>query len=278
MMRSVSTTTLSPRGPWAGARFDIVDAEVVQEDPEWRDVTEIEFFNFYRLVAKLEDCFRHPGCTCRLCHKYQDERKDFYKNVNKQSQTRQQNGYRELVVERTNPTSGNAIHAFYFPLVGSLSAIETLPTEIEEEILDYLSIGDWATYAAASKKLSFHATRRLYTSVTLESANQTKLLLEAISRRPELTSYIKDLRLVTTAHWESLQIAHEILKRLPALKSLNFARCWFSYGSLPCWEYPFTLQTLTWGLKKDSAFKQFCASQPAAQIIRRGPVIGGIEF
>jgi hypothetical protein len=270
MTQLISTVNLNRQGPWAGGRFDIVDAETVQDDPEWRDVTEIEFFNFYTLIVKeeLQYLFMDAGCTCRLCHKYQDEHEDFYKNINKQNQTHKPNISREIAVESTNLASGNAIHAFYLPSVGRLSAIETLPTELEEEILDYLSIGDLATYAAASKRLSFHATRRLYTSVTLGSANQTKVLLEAISRRLELTRYIKDLRLVTMAHWESLQIAHEILKRLPALKSLNFARFWFSYGNLPCWEYPFTLQTLTWGLKEDFALKQFCSFQPAQLVLR----------
>jgi hypothetical protein len=113
--------------------------------------------------------------------------------------------------------------------------------------------------------------------VTLGRATQTKTLLDTVCRRPELTSYIKNLRLVTMAHWESLQMAHEILKQLPDLKSLDFAPCWFSYGNLPYWEYPFTLQTLRWGLKKDSAFDRFCKSQPGVQVTSQDSAVRTLE-
>jgi hypothetical protein len=274
----VSSNPLVLRGPWAGGRFDIVHVNIVQDDLAWKDVTEIEFFDYYTWLFNEEFGAPDPDCTCRLCHKYRDEHEDFYRKINKQNEHHQPNRAHEIVVERTNPASRDAIHASSPSGLARLSAIETLPTELHEEILDYLSIGGWATYTAASKRLSFQATRRLYTSVTLKSADQTKTLLEAISRRPELTSYIKHLRVVTMAHWESLQVTHEILKQLPVLESLNFARCWFSYGNLPSWEYPFTLKTLTWGLKKDSALVQFCRSQLAAQIVFREPVIDGLRF
>jgi hypothetical protein len=257
------------RGPWAGARFDIVNEDIVKDDKTWKDTTEVEFFNYYTMWRNdMRGVDKLDKCTCKLCQKYRDEYEAFYESLDKQQGYQQPERARELVVERMSSKSGSA---FYTSSTSSLSMVETLPAELHAEIMAYLTMGDLAACAATSKTLSLQATRRLYTSVTLESADQTKSLLEAISKRPELTRYIKDLRLVTMAHWESLQIAHEILKQLPALKSLNFAPCWFSYGNLPYWEYPFTLQTLRWGLKEDSAFHWFCKSQPGVQTTLQDP-------
>jgi len=51
------------------------------------------------------------------------------------------------------------------------------------------------------------------------------------------------------------------------------APCWFSYGSLPCHEYPFTLRRLIWGLRDDAAFKQFCRYQSSAQTTVIEPIL-----
>ena len=138
----------------------------------------------------------------------------------------------EMAVERSSPKSGSTSQAPHPVGASGLSAIEILPAEIHEEIMTHLNVEDLAACAAPARH-SLQATKFLYTSVTLERATQTKTPLGTIPRRPELTSYIKDLRVVTMAHWESLQIAHEILKQFPALTSLDFAPCWFSYGNLP---------------------------------------------
>jgi len=257
-------TEIDPRGPWAGGRFDIVHVDIVKDDKEWKDITEVEFFSYYTMWSA--DMGTVDTCTCALCQKYCDEHKDFYKNLDKQQKSHNP--------ERAHESASHVSHP---PSSSSLSAIESLPAELYQEIMVHLTVGDLGACAAASKTLSLHATRLLYASVTLERATQTKTLLTTISRRPELTSYIKDLRLVTMAHWESLQTAHEILKQLPALNSLNFAPCWFSYDNLPYWEYPFTLRTLMWGLKQDSAFHRFCRSQPGVQITSQDPAIRTLE-
>ena len=266
---------VDPRGSWAGGRFDIVHLDIVKDDKEWKDITEIEFFNYYTMWSS--DMGRVDHCTCPLCQKYRDEHKTFYESLDRQKNSQKLERAHEMVVGRTSPKFGSASHAPYPSGASALSAIETLPAELNEEIMIHLTVRDLAACAAASKTLSLQATRRLYTSVTLERATQTKTLLDTFSRRPELTSYVKHLRVVTMAHWESLQIAHEILKQLPALKSLDFAPCWFSYGNLPYWEYPFTLRTLTWGLKQDSAFDQFCRSQPGVQITSQDPAVRILE-
>jgi hypothetical protein len=266
---------VDPRGPWAGARFDIVHVDIVKNDTEWKDITEIEFFNYYTMWSS--DMGKVDDCACVLCQKYRDEHEAFYKSLYGQQKSQNPERAHGRAVERTSPKSGSMSRLPYPSGASGLSVIEILPAELHAEIMTYLTMGDLAACATTSKTLSPQATRRLYAFVTLVRATQTKTLLDTISRHPELTRYIKDLRLVTMAHWKSLQVAHEILKQLPALKSLEFAPCWFSYGNLPYWEYPFTLQTLRWGLKEDSAFHRFCESQPGVQVISQEPAVKVLE-
>lgn len=144
--------------------------------------------------------------------------------------------------------------------------------EITGDIFSYLDPSDLAAFAISSKLLGPQATKILYSSVKLTYADQTEVLLQTITRRSELTGYIKEIRVVTKAHWKSLQIAHEILKQLPALRSLEFDRCWLSYETVPYYEYPFTLRSLTWGLKKDAACERFCHAHPSAKVTWLDPV------
>jgi len=207
-------------------------------------------------------------CTCDLCTKFRDEQETFYENWFAE-RSREHNSppvqrARAVVtaVATAEPVSSNAGQGEPAPAVrDDLSVIETLPAEIKVSIFVNLSTKDLAACAATSKALFLEATRILYVSVHLSSADQTITLLETLNMHPEYAKLIKDLSLVTMAHWESLQVAHDILKRLPALTSLEFAPCWFSYGDLPYWEYPFQLQTLKSGLRPDDGFRKFRSSQ-----------------
>jgi hypothetical protein len=250
------------QGLWAGARIDIVELSIVQDNPAWKDITEVTFFDFYSIWPS--DMEGPDNCTCALCTKFRDEQETFYENWFAE-RTREHDSppmQRIRTVATAGPISSNADHGEPAPAVrDDLSAVEMFPAEIKSSIFANLSTKDLAACAATSNALFLEATRLLYGSVHLVSADQTVTLLETLNVHPEYAKYIKDLRLVTMAHWESLQVAHDILKQLPALTSLDFAPCWFSYGDLPYWEYPFQLQTLKSGLRPDDGFRKFRSSQ-----------------
>jgi len=73
---------IGPRVPWAGGRFDIVHVDIVKDDKDWKDIGEIEFFNYYTMWSS--DMGQVDRCTCLLCQKYRDEYEDFYKNLDRQ--------------------------------------------------------------------------------------------------------------------------------------------------------------------------------------------------
>jgi hypothetical protein len=76
---------ISIKGPWAGARIDIVAFSVVDDGPAWKDITEVAFFDFYDICSS--DMSGPDDCTCDLCKKVSRRTKELPRKLVRSEET-----------------------------------------------------------------------------------------------------------------------------------------------------------------------------------------------
>ncbi|KAG8831602.1 hypothetical protein FRC17_002877 [Serendipita sp. 399] len=268
-------------GLWAGSRLALENASDYVNDPEFKDITEVVFYEVYTVweADRVGWSNRGPSrCHCQLCEKFREMRRRNFDPLREPAPPSSLSPLPSIQIDGVlEPPTANGVVLSGKAISGntpvsshqeprSIKQLWFIPMDVQYCIFAELDRFSLASCALVCHAFAREATRALYRRVELWVSTYTKEFCHTLKSDPMKKFYIRRLSLQIQISATYCQHAHNILKELPNLEYLEFYPCWVSYGERKNFnDYPFKLRSLRWGLIPDIAMLLFMRSQPSIE-------------